>query len=182
MKLKTLGLAALLLSSAQAALADSFTVSDIRVEGLQRVSAASVFNAFPISANQQVDDQELAQAARSLFATGLFEDIQLARDGNVLVIQVEERPFITDIEITGNSQIEEEQLRNGLREAGLAEGQALERSTLDEIERELEQVYQAQGRCLIWLRQAFTSPRHARFKMRDDACLWDLLRSNKFSV
>ncbi|WP_246131752.1 outer membrane protein assembly factor BamA [Pistricoccus aurantiacus] len=146
MKLKTLGLAALLLSGAQAALADSFTVSDIRVEGLQRVSAASVFNAFPISANQQVNDQELAQASRSLFATGLFDDIQLARDGNVLVIQVEERPFITDIEITGNSQIEEEQLRNGLKEAGLAEGQALERSTLDEIERELEQVYQAQGR------------------------------------
>ncbi|MFD2192128.1 outer membrane protein assembly factor BamA [Pistricoccus aurantiacus] len=146
MKLKTLGLAALLLSGAQAALADSFIVSDIRVEGLQRVSAASVFNAFPISANQQVNDQELAQASRSLFATGLFDDIQLARDGNVLVIQVEERPFITDIEITGNSQIEEEQLRNGLKEAGLAEGQALERSTLDEIERELEQVYQAQGR------------------------------------
>ncbi|QEA40844.1 outer membrane protein assembly factor BamA [Pistricoccus aurantiacus] len=139
-------MAALLLSGAQAALADSFTVSDIRVEGLQRVSAASVFNAFPISANQQVNDQELAQASRSLFATGLFDDIQLARDGNVLVIQVEERPFITDIEITGNSQIEEEQLRNGLKEAGLAEGQALERSTLDEIERELEQVYQAQGR------------------------------------
>lgn len=146
MKLKTLGLAALLLTGAQTALADAFTVSDIRVEGLQRVSAASVFNAFPISANDRVDDRELAEAAKSLFAIGLFDDVRLARDGDVLVIQVEERPFITDLEITGNSQISEEELRAGLREAGLAEGQALELSTLDEIERELEQVYLSQGR------------------------------------
>ncbi|MFC3284356.1 outer membrane protein assembly factor BamA [Litchfieldella rifensis] len=146
MKFKTIGLAALLLTSAQVARAEPFNVSDIRVEGLQRVSAASVFNAFPISTNDRVDERELAQAARELFRTGLFDDIQLARDGDVLIIQVEERPFITELNITGNSQISEEELRKGLRESGLAEGQVLQLSTLEEIQRELEGVYQAQGR------------------------------------
>lgn len=146
MKFKTIGLAALLLTSAQVALADSFNVSDIRVEGLQRVSAASVFNAFPVSTSDRVDERELARAARELFATGLFDDVQLARDGDILIIQVVERPFITSLNITGNSQISDSDLREGLSEAGLAEGQVLQLSTLEEIQRELEQVYQAQGR------------------------------------
>lgn len=148
MKFKTIGLAALMLTGAQVqlALADTFNVSDIRVEGLQRVSAASVFNAFPISTNDNVDDRELAQAARALFRTGLFDDVQLARDGDILIIQVDERPFITDLTISGNSQISEDDLREGLREAGLAEGQVLQLSTLEEIQRELEGVYQGQGR------------------------------------
>ncbi|QJQ97056.1 outer membrane protein assembly factor BamA [Halomonas sp. PA5] len=139
-------MAALLLSGAQPVLADTFNVSDIRVEGLQRVSAASVFNAFPVSTNDSVDERDLAQAARALFGTGLFDDVQLARDGDILIIQVVERPFITALNITGNSQISEDDLRNGLRQAGLAEGQVLQLSTLEEIQRELEQVYQAQGR------------------------------------
>ncbi|WP_368027051.1 MULTISPECIES: outer membrane protein assembly factor BamA [Halomonadaceae] len=146
MKIKTLGMAALLLVGASGAQAQSFDVSDIRVEGLQRVSAASVFNAFPVSANDRVDEQQLAAAARDLFATGLFEDVSLAREGDVLVIQVVERPTIARLNIEGNDQISDEDLRNGLRESGLSEGQVLQLSTLDEIERELEGVYQAQGR------------------------------------
>ncbi|GEK72698.1 MULTISPECIES: outer membrane protein assembly factor BamA [Halomonas] len=146
MKIKTIGLAALLLAGAGTAQAETFDVKDIRVEGLQRVSAASVFNAFPVNAPDRVDDRELAEAARQLFATGLFEDIQLARDGDVLIIEVEERPTITSLNIEGNSQIPEEELRRGLREAGLDEGQVLQLSTLEEIQRELSGVYQAQGR------------------------------------
>ncbi len=146
MKIKTLGLAALLLASSTTVLAEPFEVTDIRVEGLQRVSAASVFNAFPISARDRVDDRELAEAARSLFATGLFEDIQLARDGDVLVIQVVERPTISRLNISGNRRLSESDLRDGLRQAGLVEGQVLQISTLEEIQRELEGVYQAQGR------------------------------------
>ncbi|MDI5932305.1 outer membrane protein assembly factor BamA [Halomonas kalidii] len=146
MKIKTIGLATLLLAGATLAQAEPFEVSDIRVEGLQRVSAASVFNAFPVSARDRVDDRELAEATRNLFATGLFEDIQLARDGDVLIIQVVERPTITRLNITGNSQIGDDELRQGLEEAGLAEGQVLQLSTLEEIQRELEGVYQGQGR------------------------------------
>ncbi|MEH6642297.1 outer membrane protein assembly factor BamA [Vreelandella glaciei] len=139
-------MAALLLAGASGAQAQSFDVSDIRVEGLQRVSAASVFNAFPVSANERVSEAQLAAAARDLFATGLFDDVSLAREGDVLVIQVVERPTIARLEISGNDQISEEDLRNGLRESGLSEGQVLELSTLEEIQRELEGVYQSQGR------------------------------------
>ncbi|MDQ7728147.1 outer membrane protein assembly factor BamA [Halomonas sp. SpR8] len=139
-------MAALLLAGASGAQAQSFDVSDIRVEGLQRVSAASVFNAFPVSANERVSEAQLAAAARDLFATGLFDDVSLAREGDVLVIQVVERPTIARLDITGNDQISEEDLRNGLRESGLSEGQVLELSTLEEIQRELEGVYQSQGR------------------------------------
>ena len=146
MKIKTLGMAALLLAGASGAQAQSFDVSDIRVEGLQRVSAASVFNAFPVSANERVSEAQLAAAARDLFATGLFDDVSLAREGDVLVIQVVERPTIARLQISGNDQISEEDLRNGLRESGLSEGQVLELSTLEEIQRELEGVYQSQGR------------------------------------
>ncbi|WP_205596266.1 outer membrane protein assembly factor BamA [Modicisalibacter sp. 'Wilcox'] len=146
MKLKTLGLAALLLCGTPTAFAAPFTVSDIRVEGLQRVSAASVFNAFPVSASERVDDRELADAAKKLFDTGLFEDVRLARDGDVLVIHVVERPSIAGIDIEGNSQISDDDLRKGMKDAGLAEGQVLQRATLEDVQRQLEQLYHAQGR------------------------------------
>ncbi|MGM0856677.1 MAG: outer membrane protein assembly factor BamA [Pseudomonadota bacterium] len=146
MKIKTFGMAVLLLAGASGAQAQSFDVSDIRVEGLQRVSAASVFNAFPVSADDRVSESELAAAARELFETGLFEDVSLAREGDVLVIQVVERPTIAQLNISGNDQISEDDLRQGLSEAGISEGEVLQLSTLEEMERELEGVYQAQGR------------------------------------
>ncbi|WP_422822397.1 POTRA domain-containing protein [Vreelandella azerica] len=146
MKIKTLGMAALLLAAASGAKAQSFDVSDIRVEGLQRVSAASVFNAFPVSASDTVDERTLSDAARRLFETGLFDDVSLAREGDVLVIQVVERPTIARLNIEGNEQIADADLRRGLSEAGLSEGQVLQLSTLEEIQRELEGVYQSQGR------------------------------------
>ena len=85
--------------------AESFTVSDIRVNGLQRVSAGSVFAALPLNVGETIDDQALVQATRSLFKTGFFQDIQLGRDGNVLVVTVVERPSISSIEIEGNKAI-----------------------------------------------------------------------------
>lgn len=136
----------MLLASASMAQADPFAIRDIRVEGLQRVSAASVFNAFPVNASQTVDERQLAAAARELFATGLFDDVRLAREGDVLIVEVDERPTISRLNIEGNKQISDSDLRNGLREAGLDEGQVLQLSTLEELERELAGVYQAQGR------------------------------------
>ncbi|RKR04439.1 Beta-barrel assembly machine subunit BamA [Kushneria sinocarnis] len=147
MKIKTIGLMVCLLAPSQAAFAISpFKVSDIRVEGLQRVSAGTVFNAMPISASDTVNDDALTRVGKSLFGTGLFDDVSLGRDGNVLVVNVQERPSIAQIEINGNSKIPEEDLRSGLREAGLSEGQVLQRSTLEEMQRQLERVYQQQGR------------------------------------
>ncbi|ANF59503.1 outer membrane protein assembly factor BamA [Halotalea alkalilenta] len=135
-----------LLGSSQVAFAASFEVSDIRVEGLQRVSAGTVFNVLPFTARQTIDENALSSAGQALFRTGLFDDVSFDRDGNVLVVRVQERPSIAQINITGNRQISTDDLRNGLNQTGISEGQVLQRSTLEEVQRELEQVYQGQGR------------------------------------
>jgi len=131
---------------AQAARAESFVVSDIRVEGLQRISAGSVFAAMPIGVGDTVDEGLIRASARALFGTGNFDDIRIGRDGNVLVILVAERPSISEITITGNKAIETDALLDGLKGAGLAEGQVFRRSTLEGMQLELQRQYVQQGR------------------------------------
>ncbi|MEM8660163.1 MAG: outer membrane protein assembly factor BamA [Pseudomonadota bacterium] len=126
--------------------AETFIISDIRVEGLQRVSAGSVFAALPVAVGDVVDSQIMRSAARSLFATGNFDDINIGRDGNVLVIIVEERPSISEITIEGNKAIETEALLDGLKGAGLSVGQVFQRSTLEGMQLELQRQYVQQGR------------------------------------
>ncbi|TLX63940.1 outer membrane protein assembly factor BamA [Stutzerimonas nosocomialis] len=126
--------------------AQSFTISDIRVNGLQRVSAGSVFGALPLNVGDAADDRRLVEATRALFKTGFFQDIQLGRDGNVLVITVVERPSISGIEIEGNKAIKTEDLMNGLQQSGLAEGEIFQQATLEGVRNELQRQYVAQGR------------------------------------
>ena len=104
-----------LLLAVPPALADTFIISDIRVEGLQRISAGSVFAALPVGVGDMVDQRSIRASARSLFATGNFDDIRLGRDGNVLVVVVAERPSISEINIEGNKAIETEALLDGLK-------------------------------------------------------------------
>tara|TARA_R110002110_G_scaffold133783_1_gene316420 strand:+ start:15397 stop:17982 length:2586 start_codon:yes stop_codon:yes gene_type:complete len=124
----------------------SFIVADIRVEGLQRISAGSVFAAMPLAVGDLVNAEAIRAAARSLFATGNFDDIRIGRDGNVLVVIVVERPSISEINIEGNKAIETEALLDGLRGAGLAVGQVFQRSTLEGMQLELQRQYVQQGR------------------------------------
>ncbi|MFF7708048.1 outer membrane protein assembly factor BamA [Pseudomonas sp. NPDC007930] len=126
--------------------AESFTISDIRVNGLQRVSAGSVFGALPMNVGDTVDDSRLVDSTRALFKTGFFQDIQLGRDGNVLVINVVERPSIASIEIEGNKAISTDDLLKGLRQSGLSEGEIFQRATLEGVRNELQRQYVAQGR------------------------------------
>ena len=138
-----LWLALLTVTSAQA---ESFVIKDIRVEGLQRISAGAVFNVLPLQVGDQVNADILARSARILYKTGNFQDIKLERDGDVLVILVSERPSITKIEISGNKSIKTENLMDGLSKAGMSEGSVFQRATLDRLKLELERQYIAQGR------------------------------------
>ncbi|MBN48425.1 MAG: outer membrane protein assembly factor BamA [Spongiibacteraceae bacterium] len=126
--------------------ADRTIISDIRVEGLQRISADTVFAALPLNVGDAVSEDLLASAARSLFRTGNFDDIKIARDGDVLVIIVAERPSISEINIDGNKAIKTEALLDGLKNSGLSEGQVFKRSTLEGMRMELTRQYVSQGR------------------------------------
>ncbi|PAA12156.1 outer membrane protein assembly factor BamA [Pseudomonas fragi] len=135
-----------LLLNASAAHAQGFKIADIRINGLQRVSAASVFGALPLNVGEQVYDQQLVESTRALFKTGFFQDIQLGRDGDVLVITVVERPSIASIDIEGNKAISSDDLMKGLKQSGLAEGEVFQRATLEGVRNELLRQYVAQGR------------------------------------
>ena len=123
-----------------------FIISDIRVEGLQRVSAGTVFGAVPYSVGDNIEQIEIQTIARSLFQTESFDDVQIGRDGNVLVIIVKERPTIDSIEFEGNKAIKTEALIEGLQGSGLSEGQIFKKVTLDAIASDLERQYVSQGR------------------------------------
>ena len=125
---------------------EPFVVQDIRVEGLQRISPGSVFAALPVAVGDTVDTYAIRAAAKSLFASGNFDDISIARDGGVLVVVVAERPSISEITIDGNKAIETEALLEGLKGAGLAVGQVFQRSTLEGMQLELQRQYVLQGR------------------------------------
>lgn len=142
-------LSALLLSTGltvSPANAAQFVFDDLRVEGLQRVSAAKVFSAFPVELRTQVNSQQLVSASKELFKTGLFDDVRLERDGSLLIVVVKERPSIDEIRITGNDKIKTEQLEQGLAQAGLKAGHILERVTLEQVELEVERMYHGLGR------------------------------------
>lgn len=136
----------LLLLLSRLAVADVFEVSDIRVEGLQRISAGTVFSAVPIDVGDMADDMGIRQLIREIFKTGFFLDVNVGRDGNVLVIRVSERPSISEIEIEGNKAIETEALLEGLEKSGLSEGQIFKQATLEHIRQDLERQYVSQGR------------------------------------
>lgn len=126
--------------------ADPFFIQDIRIEGLQRVSAGTVFVSLPLNVGDSVDENLLREATRSLFRTGYFSDVMLSRENNILVVNVAERPSVTEIIIEGNKAIETEQLMGALRDNGLAEGQIFRQIILEGMSQELERQYVSQGR------------------------------------
>jgi len=126
--------------------AQGFKISDIRINGLQRVSAGSVFGALPLNVGDEADDQRLVDSTRALFKTGFFQDIQLSRDGDVLIINVVERPSVASIEFEGNKAISTDDLMKGMKQSGLTEGEIFQRATLEGVRNELQRQYVAQGR------------------------------------
>ena len=123
-----------------------FVVRDMRVEGLQRISEGTVFNYLPINIGDEVDSVRITEAIRSLYQQGLFDDIELRRDGSTLIIAVRERPSIESFQIEGNKDIKTEDLMGSLREVGLAKGRTFDRSVLDNVELFLRDQYYARGK------------------------------------
>lgn len=126
--------------------ADAFVVKDIRLEGLERITAGTVFNYLPINVGDTLDGTQTAGAVRDLFKTGFFQDVRLGRDGDTLVISLVERPSIGSIEFSGNDDIDTEDLLSALEEIGFAEGRVFNRSTFDQVEQELHRTYFAAGK------------------------------------
>ncbi|MDX2416315.1 MAG: outer membrane protein assembly factor BamA, partial [Xanthomonadales bacterium] len=128
---------------------DPFVVSDIRVEGLQRISEGTVFNYLPIDANELLTASKGRQAIRSLFQTGFFSAIDLEREDDILIIRVQERPAIAAVVLSGNKAIKDEDMLPVLADIGLAQGEVFQPQSLDRIKQELVRQYFSQGRYAV---------------------------------
>jgi outer membrane protein insertion porin family len=135
---------------------EPFVVGDIRVDGLQRISAGTVFTYLPIQRGDRVDATAAANAIRALYRTGFFEDVRLDRQSDILVVTVVERPAINKLTITGNKDIKTEDLTKGLTEIGLAEGRTFDRLALDRVTQELTRQYNDRGKYNVAITPAVT--------------------------
>jgi len=126
--------------------AGEFVVRDMRVEGLQRISEGTVFNYLPINVGDTVDNVRIGEAIRALYGQELFDDIEMRRDGDTLIVVVKERPSIESFNIEGNKDIKTEDLMDSLRAVGLARGRTFNRSVLDNVEMFLREQYYDRGK------------------------------------
>ncbi|HEY4555560.1 MAG TPA: outer membrane protein assembly factor BamA [Lysobacter sp.] len=145
-RLLALALASALAVPAWAQSVAPFTVSDIRIDGLQRISAGTVFTYLPVERGDTLDSTRAAEAIRALYKTGFFEDVRLDQQGSILVVSVTERPAINKLTITGNKDIKTEDLQKGLAEIGLSEGDTFDRLALDKVTQELTKQYNNRGK------------------------------------
>ncbi len=126
--------------------AGSFVIRDIRVEGLQRVPVGTVFSHIPFEIGDRVDDTAGGEIVRALYKSGLFKDVSLEQDGAVMVVSVVERPTIASISFSGNKDIDTDQLKTGLRDAGFSEGRVFNQQVLDNIKQDLKRSYFDRGK------------------------------------
>lgn len=145
---RILSLIILLLCTAFVYAADdeSFVVSDIRIEGLERLPDGTLLNYLPVQVGDPLDIKQITFSIKELYKTGFFADVQLLRDGDVLVVRVRERPSIATVNFSGNSDIDSETLKGALKDIGIVQGQIYNRSLLEKLTQELERVYFSQGK------------------------------------
>src|SRR6266581_7127366 len=141
-------LAAFLLGAAAGAAAQSFkpfVVKDIRAEGLQRTEPGTVFSYLPVKVGETMNEEKAQAALRALYATGFFKDVRLEMDNDILVVYVEERPAIAQIDFSGMKEFEPDTVRKVLRDIGMAEGRIFDRAMLEQAELEMKRQYLSHG-------------------------------------
>jgi outer membrane protein insertion porin family len=125
---------------------ETFVVKDIRVEGIQRIEVGTVFSYLPIRVGDEIDDEKASAAIKALYATGFFSDVRLEQDGDLLIVSIEERPAIGQIDINGAKEFKSEELKESLKQIGLAESRIYDKSLLDKAEKELKRQYLSRGK------------------------------------
>ncbi len=124
---------------------DPFVIRDIRVEGIQRIEAGTVFNYLPFKVGETMTDEKAAQTIRTLFATGFFQDVRLEVEKDVLILFLEERPAIATIDFVGLKELKPEDTKKSLGDSGFQEGRIFDKAMLDQAEQEIKRVYQSRG-------------------------------------
>ena len=135
---------------------DSFVVKDIRVEGIQRTEAGTVFSYLPVKVGDTLDADKSAAAIKALYATGFFKDVRLEAQNGVLIVVVEERPAIAKIDIIGSKEFTAEQIKDGLKQSGLAEGRIFDKAMLDRASQEIKRLYFSRGKYAVQIDTTIT--------------------------
>ncbi|MEY3830804.1 MAG: outer membrane protein assembly factor BamA, partial [Pseudomonadota bacterium] len=136
----------LLLLSIAAFAIEPFVIKDIKIEGLQRTEPGTVFNFLPVQVGDTMTEDKSSEAIKSLYRTGFFKDVRIEADQNILLITVQERPSIADIQFSGNKAFQSDKLKEGMKAIGLAEGLIYDKSKLEFAEQEIKKQYLAQGK------------------------------------
>ncbi|WP_296752987.1 outer membrane protein assembly factor BamA [Thiobacillus sp.] len=161
---------------------EPFVVKDIRVEGIQRTEAGTVFSYLPVKVGEVMTDEKTAAAIKALYATGFFKDVRLeARDG-VVIVTVEERPSIARITLTGIKEFSEDDLKTGLKQTGLAEGRVLDRALLDKAEQELQRQYFNRGKYAVEIKSTLTPLERNRVAVQFDVVEGDSARIRQINI
>src|SRR5688572_24534820 len=146
MHLLRVGVLALALSAVPAQAIEPFVIKDIRVEGIQRTEAGTVFSYLPVKVGDTMTDEKASQIIRALFGTGFFRDVSLEAEDGVLVVLVQERPSIAQIDFTGLKEFDKETVLKAMNQIGLAEGRIFDKGLLDRAEQELKRQYLSRAR------------------------------------
>ena len=153
-----------------------FTIRDIRVEGVQRTEAGTVFSYLPVKIGDRMDAEKAAAAIKALYATGFYADVRLEAEGSVLVVAVQERPAIATIDIEGAKEFSKDNLKDGLKQAGVAEAKIFDRSILDRAEKELKRQYNSRGFYSVDVKITVTPLERNRVALRFDIQEGDITR------
>ena len=161
---------------------DPFVVKDIRIEGIQRTEAGTIFSYLPVKVGETMTEDKAAQAIRSLYATGFFKDVSLEVDNGVLIVVVQERPSVAQIDIVGAKEFSKEDLLKGLRTTGLADGRIFDRGLLDKAEQELKRQYISRGKYSAQITTTATPLERNRVAVRFDIVEGEVAKIRQISI